>query len=107
MVMKTLSAGSDLPDLPRRNKAVSHGSQIAIAANGTARQATYTSKKIEVVLELPDIDLICGNNKGAKKLFRYLITEGNEKCLNNGDLQSRCFSFNLKDLVDLGMYTSI
>lgn len=104
LILDTLGAGTSIADLPKRKKAVSHGSNIQVLERGKERRIELNSGKAQVTIELSDIDKMAGSNKTAKKMFVLALIKANEQAIHNGELTRNYVSFPLQELVRIGFY---
>ena len=104
LILDTLGAGAAIADMPKRKKAISHGSNIQVLERGKERRIELHSGKAQVTIELSDIDKIAGSNKTAKKMFVLALIKANEQAIHNGELTRNYVSFPLQELVRIGFY---
>ncbi len=98
--------GRNLKGLPERKHSFNNSARYEIQGQGNSRRLTETTAKGTVMLEIPDINQVIGNNKTAKKFFTFAIIKANEQAIFNGDMGRNFISFPLQELVSLGMYKS-
>lgn len=103
-IMRVMSTGSDLSQLPSRRKEVSHSQRIEVLQNGKKRQVTITSGVSTVTIELSDIDKLLGSNKSAKKMFVLALIKANEQAFSDGIMRRNYIQFPLQDLIDINYY---
>lgn len=109
LVLDVLGAGEDVADLPARKKQVNHSTTYEVKKKGNRRLVTMTTQKgeSEVTIELSNIDKLTGSNKPAKKLFVLSLIKANEQAIHDGVLTKDYVSFPLKELLDIGFYTTL
>ena len=109
LVLDVLGAGTDVADLPARKKQINHSTTYEVKKKGNRRLVTMTTQKgdSEVTIELTNIDKLTGSNKPAKKLFVLSLIKANEQAIHNGVLTRDYISFPLKELLDIGFYTTL
>lgn len=106
LVLITLGAGADVANLPARKKQINHGQALEVLENGRSRRVILTGGKGEVTVEIPDLDAIAGSNKTAKKMFILALIKTNEQALHEGKLARDHVSFSLRELIDIGFYST-
>lgn len=104
LILDTLGAGAGIADLPKRKKAVSHGSNITVLEKGKERRVLLNGNKTQVTIELSDIEKIAGSNKTAKKMFVLALIKANEQAIHNGELTRDYVSFPVNELIRMGFY---
>lgn len=58
----------------------------------------------DITIEIPDVDKLAKNNKGAKKILIYLLEKIGEQALSEGVMYNNKIIFNVQELVDKGIY---
>ena len=104
LLMETLSAGTNIADLPARKRQINHNTKLEVYEDGKRRQIVMSTTKSNVIIELNDIDELAGSNKPAKKLFILSLIKANQQALHNGELTKDYVTFPLSELIDIGFY---
>lgn len=110
LVMNVMTAGKEhLGELDERRRAVTHNGEIAISRSDTSRIIDLRHKSGDTIaISVSDISSLTGSNKGIMKFFVYALTLANEQALDgNGELTRDHVSFPIKELVELGLYSSV
>ena len=105
LVMEVLGAGKNVADLPARKRKI-RSSKLEVMERGNQRQIILKEPKAEITLELADIDKLSGNNKPAKNFFVLALQKANEQAIHNGELTRNFVSFPLKELIEIGLYST-
>jgi hypothetical protein len=107
LITEILISGGDVGTLPTRKRKVAHGGTIQVNQSGKRAAVRYETPKAELILELTDLEKLTGSNKPAKKLLAYALIKANQQIIHSGELGRDYVSFPLRELVDIGNYSSL
>lgn len=107
LVLEALGAGINISDLPDRKKQVNHGTKYEVQEDGSKRLLSVRNAKVEVEVEISDIERLIGGNKPAKKFFVLSLVKAREQAIHNGQLTKEYICFPLQELVDIGFYKTL
>lgn len=104
-----LSYGPDrLGELAERSNKLSNGSaKMKASANKDARKIDYASASVEHTIILENASRLTESNKSTKKIFALVLEKVNAHALSKGIPYKSAISFDLKELVDRGIYKSL